>query len=113
MFNSPIYCPVQVSVDNHQLLMIASESSVFEPVLVDTFIINAGERYDFVLEANQKPDNYWIRYRGMGDCNKNGIKISEVGILHYNNTEENEPKGSTSYEDGYRSGVVNIYLLYN
>ncbi|XP_057332184.1 uncharacterized protein LOC130672020 isoform X1 [Microplitis mediator] len=106
MFNSPIYCPVQVSVDNHQLLMIASESGVFEPVLVDTFIINAGERYDFVLDANQKPDNYWIRYRGMGDCNKNGIKISEVGILHYNNTEENEPKGSTSYEDGYRSGVL-------
>ncbi|CAG5088735.1 Similar to lcc2: Laccase-2 (Botryotinia fuckeliana) [Cotesia congregata] len=83
MFNSPIYCPVQVSVDNHQLLVIASESGVFEPVLVDSFFINAGERYDFVLYANQRPDNYWIRYRGRGDCDKNGVRISEVAILSY------------------------------
>ncbi|KAH0560390.1 oxidoreductase OpS5-like [Cotesia glomerata] len=106
MFNSPIYCPVQVSVDNHQLLVIASESGVFQPVLVDSFFINAGERYDFVLYANQRPDNYWIRYRGRGDCDKNGVRISEVAILRYNQSQEEEPKGSTDYEDGNRPGVL-------
>lgn len=32
IYNSPIYCPVQVSIDNHKILIIASETGAFEPV---------------------------------------------------------------------------------
>jgi iron transport multicopper oxidase len=32
-----------------------------EPLVVDSIQIFAGQRYSFVLEANQTVDNYWIR----------------------------------------------------
>ncbi|KAF7995608.1 hypothetical protein HCN44_006715 [Aphidius gifuensis] len=106
IFNSPIYCPVQVSIDDHKLLVIASETGEIEPVEVDSFMLNAGERYDFVLNANKKPKNYWIRYRGLGDCLKKNIKASEVAVLHYNEVENNEPSEAIGYENSYRSGVL-------
>lgn len=68
--------------------------------------MNAGERYDFVLEANQYPKNYWIRYRGIGDCDKDNAKVSEVAVLHYNQVKNSEPTGSINYNDSYRPGTV-------
>lgn len=107
--NSPIYCPIQLSIDNHDLLIIASEVGTFEPIYVSSYFINAGERYDFVLNADKKPGNYWIRFRGVGDCRKGDVKVSEVAILHYNQVEEKEPEGTLLYNDAYRSGVVMMH----
>lgn len=106
IFNSAVYCPVQISIDNHKLSMIASETGTFTPLLVDSFIINGGERYDFVLKTEKKPANYWIRYRGLGDCQNQGVQVSELAILRYRNSELAEPQGETDYDDAMRSGVV-------
>jgi FtsP/CotA-like multicopper oxidase with cupredoxin domain len=46
-------CPAQLDIENHTLLMIASDSYDFKPVEVDSFLSTSGERYDFVLTANQ------------------------------------------------------------
>ncbi|XP_066591244.1 uncharacterized protein [Prorops nasuta] len=104
--NSAIYCPVQVSVDNHKLLVIASETGILEPIKVDTLVINSGERYDFILIADQKPDNYWMRFRGLGFCNSKAANVSETAILHYNDVDLKAPKGGTDYWDGARSGLL-------
>lgn len=53
--------PMRISVDNHSLIMVASDGYDFEPIVVESFIINPGERYDFLLRANQAYGNYWIR----------------------------------------------------
>ncbi|XP_015584710.1 laccase-4 [Cephus cinctus] len=106
IYNNAVYCPVQVSIDNHTLLMIASESGTFEPVEVDSFMINGGERFDFVLSANQTPDNYWIRYRGVGDCETSLVTVSKEAILRYNGADNIEPSGTTTYEDANRAGVL-------
>ncbi|XP_047106717.1 laccase-5-like [Schistocerca piceifrons] len=114
MFNAALYCPVEVSVDNHKLLVIGSESSYFEPIEVDSFIINGGERYDFVIEANQAPGNYWMRFRGMGDCHKTeessgkAVEAHAEAVLHYDDAAVNTtlPDGIPTYEEGYASGVL-------
>ncbi|KAG8311283.1 hypothetical protein J6590_046743, partial [Homalodisca vitripennis] len=31
-------------------------------------MVNAGERFSFVVEANQTPGCYWMRFRGLGHC---------------------------------------------
>ncbi|XP_049856842.1 uncharacterized protein LOC126336824 [Schistocerca gregaria] len=114
IFNAAIYCPVEVSVDNHKLLLIASESSSFEPIQVDSFIINGGERYDFVIEANQAPGNYWMRFRGMGSCHKTDeysgkfVEAHAEAVLHYDDASVTTtlPDGIPTYEEGYASGVL-------
>ena len=53
--------PLRISVDNHMLKMVASDGYDFQAIDVESFIINPGERYDFLLEANQSYGNYWIR----------------------------------------------------
>ena len=96
--------------------MIASESGTFEPLEVESFIINGGERYDFVLAADEVPGNYWIRYRGLGDCHTHTVQVSETAVLRYKNSSDDEPSGPTKYEDSIRSGVVcaacNLELTY-
>ena len=37
-------CPIQVSIENHTLVLIASDTNSIEPIRVDSFIIHAGER---------------------------------------------------------------------
>ncbi|KAJ3504043.1 hypothetical protein NLJ89_g8148 [Agrocybe chaxingu] len=49
------------SIDGHKLTVIEADSQSTQPLTVDRIQIFAGQRYSFVLEANQKVDNYWIR----------------------------------------------------
>ena len=48
--------------------MIASDGSPFDKTEVESFNIFAGERYDFVVNATNPVGNYWIRVRGLADC---------------------------------------------
>ncbi|KAL3853426.1 hypothetical protein ACJMK2_016981 [Sinanodonta woodiana] len=51
----------RISVDQHQLLLVASDGHDLEHVAVESFIINPGESFDFILVANRIVSNYWIR----------------------------------------------------
>nr|CAD7440973.1 unnamed protein product [Timema bartmani] len=105
-FNSAVYCPVQMSIDQHKLTVIASESASFQPVEVSSLMINGGERYDVVVKGDQIPGNYWIRFRALGDCYKDHIKVHQEAVLHYQETEEGLPLAGTAYEDGRVTGKV-------
>ena len=37
-------CPIQVSVENHNLTLIASDTEDIEPIEVESFILHEGER---------------------------------------------------------------------
>ncbi|KIM83693.1 laccase [Piloderma croceum F 1598] len=49
------------SIDGHNLTIIEVDGVNTEPLVVNEIQIYAGQRYSFVLEANQPVDNYWIR----------------------------------------------------
>jgi Multicopper oxidase len=40
-------------LENHKLLIVASDSYNLQPVFVDSLVSTSGERYDFVINANQ------------------------------------------------------------
>lgn len=48
------------AVDVHMYMIVSATS----------LVTYAGERYDFVIEANNEIDNYWIRFRGLMDCDE-------------------------------------------
>ncbi|XP_045202825.2 uncharacterized protein LOC123556290 [Mercenaria mercenaria] len=100
--NGVLNCPKQISVDNHTLTMIASDGNAFEKIDVESFNIFAGERYDFVLNASNTVGNYWIRVRGLADCEPEHAK--QVAVLRYEGAPEKNPVEGTSWLDGDRSG---------
>ncbi|EFX81872.1 hypothetical protein DAPPUDRAFT_49503, partial [Daphnia pulex] len=102
--NGFLNCPIQLSVDNHTLLMIASDGGALQPLEVDSVVIHAGERYDFVVNASQDISSYWIRLHGLMDCYPK--QIFQAAILRYYGSPEAEPEEILTYENTKRPGKV-------
>ena len=53
---------LKFSIDGHKLTVVATDGYWTQPEKnVDYIIIHTGERYDFILDANQSIKNYWMR----------------------------------------------------
>jgi len=49
------------SIDHHTMTIIEADGVLTDPLIVDSIQIFAGQRYSFILFANQPVANYWIR----------------------------------------------------
>ncbi|KAF9563579.1 yellow laccase [Agrocybe pediades] len=49
------------SIDGHTMTIIETDSEDVQPHVVDSIQIFPGQRYSFILTANQQVSNYWIR----------------------------------------------------
>ncbi|KAK7032510.1 laccase, multicopper oxidase, benzenediol:oxygen oxidorectuctase [Paramarasmius palmivorus] len=78
------------SIDNHTMTIIEADAVNTEPIEVDSLMIYAGQRYSFVLNADQTVGNYWIRANpNIGTIGyTNGINSA---ILRYDTADEVEP----------------------
>ena len=74
---------------------------------MESFIINPGERYDFILHTLVSTSrNYWMRLHGLDDCaNK---FVHQEAILRYSGAPDTDPEEPTDYEYGAREGRVCI-----
>lgn len=97
-------CPLELSIDNHTILIIASDGHYLDPISVDSLISYAGERFDFILNADQEIGSYWIRIRGLMDCDERFAKVYQGAILQYVGAQKIIPKETLSY-DFKRNGV--------
>ncbi|XP_050537356.1 uncharacterized protein LOC126903292 [Daktulosphaira vitifoliae] len=98
-------CPIVMSIDNHTFTVIATDGYNVQPVVVDSFVSYAGERWDFVLEATAAIGNYWMRFRGLMDCDERFNSAFEVAILHYKGADDELPPGEPTYENSEPSGI--------
>jgi len=107
MINAGIlYCPIEVSIDGHNMTVIASDGSDVEPYEVESVIIMAGERYDFVVDAKREVGNYWLRAKGFADCGN--FKVFQTAVVNYKGAAIDEtPNGpKLVYETMSRQGLV-------
>ncbi|KAJ7673382.1 laccase [Mycena rosella] len=85
------------SIDGHHLTIIEVDGVNHKPVVVDQIQIFAGQRYSFVLTANQIVGNYWIRALP----NQDGVNIGSFvngtnsAILRYAGAPKADPKTSS------------------
>ncbi|KAK3593693.1 hypothetical protein CHS0354_013589 [Potamilus streckersoni] len=100
--NGVVNCPLQVSIDNHTLMVIASDGVDIEPFVTKAIDIYAGERYDIVVQAFQPIGNYWIRVFGMSDCKT----ANQTAILHYDTAPMELPR-----EDPNGFGILQDNVL--
>ena len=95
----------KVEVVGHKLTVIATDGHFIEPVEVDYIIIHTGERYDFLLNATQAPDNYMIRAQTLEvkdtNIDPNNFQfhnhIAEA-VLHYS-TAPSKPAPERLYDN--------------
>lgn len=79
--------------------------------LVESLVTYAGERFDFIIDADQDTDNYWIRMRGLMDCDSRFTKAHQVAVLHYDGASDDEPDLELSWELNTKEGLVsNTYM---
>ncbi|KAK3299649.1 putative extracellular dihydrogeodin oxidase/laccase [Chaetomium fimeti] len=81
------------SIDGHKLKVIANDLVPIEPYETDSVVISAAQRYDIVVEANAKSDNYWMRAVWVNTCSAvaNDNPNSGTGIVRYDASSVAEP----------------------
>ena len=78
--------------------------------LISLHIILSGERYDFVINANQAATAYWIQLRGLGEC---GIRrAQQLAVLRYARGPYQPTTASPTYDFGLPQGVVSRFLVH-
>jgi iron transport multicopper oxidase len=82
------------SIDNHNFTVIEADGQAVVPLSVDSALVSAGQRYSFILQANQPVDNYWIRALPQG-IPSNFTNGWNSAILRYVGAPEEEPKNRT------------------
>nr|AFN10626.1 laccase 1 [Hypsizygus marmoreus] len=83
------------SIDGHTMTIIEVDGVNVEPLAVDSIQIFAGQRYSFVLDANQAVSNYWVRANpNVGDTGFDGGINS--AILRYDGADEVDPTTTSS-----------------
>jgi Multicopper oxidase. len=65
---------------------------------------STGERYDFVITADQPNGAYWIQVRGLGECgNKRAMQLA---VLRYARGPYQPATQQPTYDVGLPQGVV-------
>ncbi|XP_033761221.1 L-ascorbate oxidase-like [Pecten maximus] len=78
--------PFLVYVTGHpKLTLTASDGFEIQEIVVDAFVINPGERYDFKIFTNQSNQNYILVARTL---ESNDVHVAEA-IIHYENVVVN------------------------
>ncbi|KAK1929716.1 Laccase [Phytophthora citrophthora] len=96
--------PFEFSIDDHDFQVIAADS---EPVVptepINSIFINAGQRYDILIEAKndtQGLDSFWMRAKGLtglpwmvrtSDTGLPGFNDEGLAIIRYNPASTSEP----------------------
>ncbi|XP_045468970.1 laccase-4-like isoform X1 [Harmonia axyridis] len=100
-------CPIQLSIDSHTLNVISSDGYDFKNMTSDSIVTYAGERFDFILNADQEEDVYWMRFGGLMDCDERFTSAHQVAVLQYEDPSINDdmyPKDVPTYTKARRDG---------
>lgn len=99
-------CPIELSIDNHTITAIASDGNNLEPIETTFLVTYAGERWDFIINANQEVGNYFIRARGLMDCDERFTSSFQMAVLHYHGAPEENPRGEKPSYNLSREGLT-------
>ncbi|KAB8230045.1 multicopper oxidase-domain-containing protein [Aspergillus alliaceus] len=98
LINVAIDSQFQFSIDGHRIKVIANDFVPIEPYVADSVIINVGQRYDVIVEANAPPGDYWLRGGWVKSCQgvANDHPESATGIVRYDTASTRDPTSTTS-----------------
>ena len=77
-------------------------------ISADSLVTFAGERWDFIINANNRIGNYWIKLRGLADCGPAFNKAYTLAVLHYENASDDSPASTVTYDTIQVKGIVSM-----
>ena len=87
---------VQFSIDNHTMTVIANDFVPIVPYETTSLMIDMGQRYDVIVEANAPPGDYWLRSGFEPYCIPNGWGADHItAIVRYDSTSTAMPTSSS------------------
>jgi len=99
-----IVCPMEVSIQGHSMWAFQSDGSDFRRQEFSSITITNGERYDFVLLANQAQGVYSIKFLGGLIC-QNVVGVAELVYSGATGGARHD-WGASSYGTGRRLNCV-------
>ena len=69
----------------------------------------AGERYDFVITADQPTGAYWMQVRGLGECGEQ--RAQQLAIVRYARGPYTPRSAAPTYDVGLPQGIVSAKTL--
>ncbi|KAK0202637.1 laccase [Desarmillaria ectypa] len=89
------YSGFTFSIEGHSLTIIEVDGIYHEPLTVDSFDIYVGQRYSFIVTADQPVANYWISapMELQHSSDNDDLDTNNVfAVLHYEGADNGEPK---------------------
>lgn len=77
-----------------------------------SLVTTSGERYDFILNADQEIGNYWMKFRGLADCDEKFNSAFNVAVLHYDTAPDKLPDSVVTYASIVPTGLVSFTIHY-
>jgi len=85
LMNPGVEYSFEMSIDQHRMEIVRLDRTEVEPKIVDSIVLNPGERVRVRIYAGNPIDNYWIRASTLNN-NKHVF-----GVLHYKEAGVEEP----------------------
>ncbi len=93
------------AIDGHKLSTIAADGALTRPQDADSLLIDIGERYDVIVNADQPMANYWIRARTLEQDKDD----QALAILRYKGSAEELPGTKPEWGTSLRLGDLKPY----
>jgi len=106
LVNAGALYSVRFSVDQHSLMIIASDGADVVPMQVDELVLSAGERFDVILHADQPVQSYWVRVKTLEAFPHEGF-----AILKYQGSSNTTPPHTRPLPDPLILNCVDIGRL--
>ncbi len=93
------------AIDEHKLSVIATDGALTRPLDVDNLIIDVGERYDVIVNADRPAANYWIRAKTLEE-NKEDHALA---VLRYKGAPQALPQTKAAWGASLKLGDLTPY----
>jgi len=100
IINMSVDNAIRVSLDGHTLEVITSDLVPVQPVTVQSVLLNIGQRYEVIINANQTAGNYWLRAEPESTGCYSYNEGSGLAIFTYSGVKVAQPTTSSSYTNG-------------
>ncbi|KAH7176772.1 Cupredoxin [Dactylonectria macrodidyma] len=101
LVNAAVDTHWKFSIDNHTMLVIASDLVPIEPYNTTVLDIAMGQRYDIIVTADQADvaDNFWMRAIPQAACSDNDSTDNIKGVVYYGDSPSTPSTTAYTYTD--------------
>ncbi|HMK34804.1 MAG TPA: multicopper oxidase domain-containing protein [Desulfomonilaceae bacterium] len=106
IINSSSTYAFQFAIDGHTLSVIATDGALTRPLQVKSLIIDVGETYDVIVNADQPVASYWIRAKTLEQDKDHHV----LAVLRYKGASELLPGTKAQWGKSLRLGDLTPYI---